>query len=59
MDHGITVSRHTFENLGWWTKLNELWEKGYGGIELTTIGILVGVLYHDSLIGEKTKLNWD
>lgn len=59
MNLGFKVNSKIFENFSWWEKLKELWEKGYGGIQLTTIGILIGVLYHDSLIGEKTNLNWD
>lgn len=47
------------EKLSWWPNLIYLWEMGLKKTTLTSIGLMIGTLFHDSIIGRKTIISWN
>ncbi len=42
----------------WWPIVNQLWKVRLKHVFLTSVGTLIGILYHDSLTQKRTVLNW-
>jgi hypothetical protein len=48
----------TFERFPWWSRFQRVWSVDVMHVTLTSVGTLIGVLYHDSHLGSKTTINW-
>lgn len=47
-----------FEAMPWWPRLKHAWDIGVKSANLTSIGSLVGTLYHDSELKSRTDIQW-
>jgi|GEM_PF-3127890 len=48
-----------FEAEAWWGDFKRIWDVGLGHVSLTTLGELIGVLYHDSQLKSETVIPWE
>lgn len=48
----------TFNNMPWYHHLAHALEVGLSSIDLTSTGQLIGVMFHDSIVGKYTDINW-
>jgi hypothetical protein len=47
-----------FENLPWWPNFRKIWDVGLGHVTPTSVGTLIGILYHDSHLRSSTRIDW-
>lgn len=57
-DMPFSPTRGVFEELGWWAPLQHIWEVGVKQATLTSTGALIGILYHDRILGKQTEITW-
>lgn len=53
------IDINKFEKLKWWNNFYYAWNVGIINSNLTSIGMLIGILFHDSESKTKTTINWD
>ena len=47
-----------FEALLWWPNFRKVWDMGLGHATPTSVGTLIGILYHDSHLRSRTQIDW-
>lgn len=56
-DFNPTIEK--FEAMSWWPRIKHIWDIGGNKAHLTSIGALIGTLYHDSELGTRTRIDWE
>lgn len=54
-----SITEEVLEQYPWWSTIHKLWGLGMSNASLTSIGSLIGVLYHDEVLKVRTNINWD
>ncbi|MEW6047106.1 MAG: LPO_1073/Vpar_1526 family protein [Bacillota bacterium] len=55
----MTVTMNRVQETEWWPDMHRLVEAGMKHAWPTSIGSLIGTLYHDRQIGQRTTIEWD
>ena len=54
----MEVNMAEFEALAWWQIFHKIWDSGLDHAKPTSIGALIGTLYHDSYLKSITAFRW-
>jgi hypothetical protein len=47
-----------FEAFSWWQNFHKIWDVGLEHVTPTSVGTLIGILYHDSHLRSRTQIDW-
>ena len=53
---GLKPTMKKFEAESWWPHFKHIWDIGGRRVYLTSTGLLIGILYHDSITKKKTNI---
>ena len=55
----LNPAMEKFKDLPWWPRFKHLWDIGIKSSALTSIGVLIGTLFHDSTLKSRTDIKWN